>query len=169
MPPRHPVAPLPSQSRDTDTVERWFRRCVEVRDADGAERAIASAVRGGEAPDRVAAMLYAAATDHRYLTTGHVLDFTTKSLEALDHAGWEHAEDVLGSLARMYAEGGRAEESNQWRSPVDLVAILDEAFAQLPDALAGSRQRLDAARRADRPAARRRAAGDRGRPAGRTA
>ena len=139
MPPRHPVAPLPSQSRDTDTVERWFRRCVEVRDADGAERAIASAVRGGEAPDRVAAMLYAAATDHRYLTTGHVLDFTTKSLEALDHAGWEHAEDVLGSLARMYAEGGRAEESNQWRSPVDLVAILDEAFAQLPDALAGSR------------------------------
>ena len=139
MPPRHPVAPLPSQSRDTDTVERWFRRCVEVRDADGAERAIASAVRGGEAPDRVAAMLYAAATDHRYLTTGHVLDFTTKSLEALDHAGWEHAEDVLGSLARLYAEAGRAEESNQWRSPVDLVAILDEAFAQLPDALAGSR------------------------------
>ncbi len=93
MPPRHPVAPLPSQGRDADTVERWFRRCVEVRDAEGAERAIASAVRGGEAPDRVAAMLYAAATDHRYLTTGHVLDFTTKSLEALDHAGWEHAED----------------------------------------------------------------------------
>ena len=141
MPPRHPVAPLPSQGRDADTVERWFRRCVEVRDAEGAERAIASAVRGGEAPGRVAAMLYAAATDHRYLTTGHVLDFTTKSLEALDHAGWEHAEVVLGSLARLYAEADRAEESNQWRSPVDLVAILDEAFALMPEALAGPRQR----------------------------
>ena len=141
MPPRHPVAPLPSQGRDADTVERWFRRCVEVRDAEGAERAIASAVRGGEAPGRVAAMLYAAATDHRYLTTGHVLDFTTKSLEALDHAGWEHAEVVLGSLARLYAEADRAEESNQWRSPVDLIAILDEVFAAMPDALAGPRQR----------------------------
>ena len=141
MPPRHPVVPLPSQGRDADTVERWFRRCVEVRDAEGAERAIASAVRGGEAPGRVAAMLYAAATDHRYLTTGHVLDFTTKSLEALDHAGWEHAEVVLGSLARLYAEADRAEESNQWRSPVDLVAILDEAFALMPEALAGPRQR----------------------------
>ncbi len=141
MPPRHPVAPLPSQGRDADTVERWFRRCVEVRDAEGAERAIASAVRGGEAPGRVAAMLYAAATDHRYLTTGHVLDFTTKSLEALDHAGWAHAEVVLGSLARLYAEADRAEESNQWRSPVDLVAILDEAFALMPDVLAGPRQR----------------------------
>ena len=141
MPPRHPVAPLPSQGRDADTVERWFRRCVEVRDSEGAERAIASAVRGGEAPGRVAAMLYAAATDHRYLTTGHVLDFTTKSLEALDHAGWKHAEVVLGSLARLYAEADRAEESNQWRSPVDLVAILDEAFARMPDALAGPRQR----------------------------
>ncbi len=141
MPPRHPVAPLPSKGRDADTVERWFRRCVEVRDAEGAERAIASAVRGGEAPGRVAAMLYAAATDHRYLTTGHVLDFTTKSLEALDHAGWAHAEVVLGSLARLYAEADRAEESNQWRSPVDLVAILDEAFALTPDALAGPRQR----------------------------
>ena len=141
MPPRHPVAPLPSQGRDADTVERWFRRCVEVRDSEGAERAIASAVRGGEAPGRVAAMLYAAATDHRYLTTGHVLDFTTKSLEALDHAGWAHAEVVLGSLARLYAEADRAEESNQWRSPVDLVAILDEAFARMPEALAGPRRR----------------------------
>jgi nitrite reductase/ring-hydroxylating ferredoxin subunit len=139
MPPRHPVAPLPAQGRDADTIERWFRRCVEVRDAEGAERAIASVVRAGEAPERVASMLYAAATDHRYLTTGHLLDFTTKALEALDHAGWEHAEDVLGSLGAMYADAARAEESNQWRSPVDLVALLDDAFAELPAALAGPR------------------------------
>ena len=113
------MAPLPSQSRDTDTVERWFRRCVEVRDADGAERAIASAVRGGEAPDRVAAMLYAAATDHRYLTTGHVLDFTTKSLEALDHAGWEHAEDRARQPrpdVRRGAAGRRSRTSGAARS-----------------------------------------------------
>ena len=28
------------------------------------------------------------------------------------------------------------EEANAWRNPVDLVALLDDAFAQLPDALA---------------------------------
>jgi hypothetical protein len=46
---------------------------------------------------------------------------------------------VLGSLSRLHAEAGRAEETNQWRSPVDLVAILDAAFAELPAALAAPR------------------------------
>ena len=170
MPPRHPVAPLPSQGRDADTVERWFRRCVEVRDAEGAERAIASAVRGGEAPDRVAAMLYAAATDHRYLTTGHVLDFTTKSLEALDHAGWEHAEVVLGSLARLYAEarpsGGVEPVAQPGRPGRDPGRGLRAAAGRPRPA---RDRRWTPPRRADRAAARRRAAGDRGRAAGRTA
>ena len=61
MPPRHPVAPLPSQVRDADTVERWFRRCVEVRDAEGAERALVSAVRAGASQTELADMLFAAA------------------------------------------------------------------------------------------------------------
>ena len=169
MPPRHPVAPLPSQGRDADTVERWFRRCVEVRDAEGAERAIASAVRGGEAPGRVAAMLYAAATDHRYLTTGHVLDFTTKSLEALDHAGWEHAED-RARQPRPAVRRGRpcggvepvAQPGRPGRDPGRGICA-DAGGPGRPSTA------LDAAGRADRAAARRRAAGDRGRAAGRTA
>src|SRR5262249_53891243 len=88
----------------------------------------------------IADMLFAAATDHRYLTIGHALDFTNKALEALDFAGWDLAEPVLTSLARVLSSGDRMEERNSWRSPVDLVGILHRAFDQLAAALeAGSR------------------------------
>jgi nitrite reductase/ring-hydroxylating ferredoxin subunit len=141
-PPRHPITPLPgAEGRDPDEIERWLREFVEVRDADGAERAIVSAVRSGATSQRVAAMLYAAATDHRYLRAGHLLDFTTKALEALDHIGWDMAESVLGSLAVSYATADRAEESNQWRHPIDLVEIVDDAFTKLVSALRVPRDR----------------------------
>ena len=134
MAPRHLIAPLPgAELGDADAIERWLREFVEVRDGEGAERAIVSAVRSGASGERVAAMLYAAATDHRYLRIGHVLDFTTKALDALDHAGWELAEPVLASLASSYAEADRAEESSQWRHPIDLVAILDAVFVRLDE------------------------------------
>ena len=86
-------------------------------------------------------MLFSAATDHRYLYAGHVLDFTNKAFEALDIAGWSHAEEVLSSLAGGYAGATRMEESNSWRNPVDLVEILHAAFEELPDALESGRDR----------------------------
>ncbi len=135
MPPRFPVRPLPDLTVDVATLKRWFRHFVEVRDAEGAERCLVSAVRAGATPEQMADMLFAAATDHRYITVGHVLDFTNKALEALDQAGWERAEPVLASLAAGYANAQRMEESNAWRSPIDLVAILERAFEQLPGAL----------------------------------
>src|SRR5690606_31459764 len=105
----------------------------EVRDADGAERCIVSALRAGMAPATVADMLFAAATDHRYIDIGHPLDFTNKALEALDATAWENAELVLTSLVRGYAMADRMEESNAWRHPIDLVAMLEAAFERLPD------------------------------------
>ena len=134
--PRFEVGPLPDAPSDPATLKRWFRRFVEVRDATGAERCLLTAVRAGLDQATIADMLFAAATDHRYLSTGHVLDFTNKALEALDSAGWDLAETVIGSLARGYADAGRMEESNAWRRPHDLVAILEEAFQELPDILA---------------------------------
>jgi len=80
-------------------------------------------------------MLFAAATDHRYLDGGHTLDFVNKALEALDLAGWDRAEAVLASLPPQLAGAERMEEANAWRNPVDLVALLGDAFDQLPDAL----------------------------------
>jgi nitrite reductase/ring-hydroxylating ferredoxin subunit len=141
MAPRFPLAPLPGSTADPATLKRWFRRFVEVRDAEGAERCVVSAVRAGADHRALADMLFAAATDHRYLTTGHVLDFTNKAFEALDVAGWDHAELALSSLAPIYADADRMEESNQWRHPVDLVQILDRAFGDLPAALEAGRRR----------------------------
>jgi nitrite reductase/ring-hydroxylating ferredoxin subunit len=133
--PRFPLDPLPSDEVSPGQLARWFRRFVEVRDSEGAERALVSAVRAGASPTELADMLFAAATDHRYLELGHALDFTNKALEALDVAGWEHAEAVLASLPAQIATAQRMEESNSWRNPVDLVALLEGAFEQIYDAL----------------------------------
>lgn len=134
--PRFPLDPLPGGDAEPERLARWFRGFVEVRDAEGAERALVSAVRAGLPPARLADMLFAAATDHRYLDRGHTLDFVEKALEALDVAGWDRAEAVLASLPAQLAGAERMEEANAWRNPVDLVARLEDAFARLPEALA---------------------------------
>ena len=83
----------------------------------------------------MADMLFAAATDHRFIDIGHPLDFTNKALEALDVAGWKYAEPALTSLASAYASAERMEEANEWRHPIDLVALVEGAFEELPAAL----------------------------------
>lgn len=137
MSPRFMIDPLPGHAPDMPTLKRWFRSFVEVRDGEGAERCIVTAVRAGANDRQLAEMLFAAATDHRYIQIGHVADFTNKSLEALDRAGWEpaRAEAVLSSLANAYVNAARQEESNAWRNPIDLIEILENAFAELPDVL----------------------------------
>lgn len=142
-PPRFMVQPLPTPETDLPTLKRWFRQFIEVRDAEGAERCIISAVRAGATDRDMAVMLFAAATDHRYIQIGHVLDFTNKAFEALDVAGWDYAEAALTSLARAYADADRMEEANEWRYPVDLVDILQHAFEELPRVLDYGRRRSD--------------------------
>jgi nitrite reductase/ring-hydroxylating ferredoxin subunit len=132
--PRFPLDPLPSGDAEPAAVARWFRRFVEVRDAEGAERALVSAVRAGQSPTQLADMLFAAATDHRYLDFGHALDFVNKALDALDIAGWDRAEAVLASLPAQIADAQRMEESNAWRNPIDLVDLLEGAFERLSEA-----------------------------------
>ena len=138
-PARFDVRPLPAAGADVPTLARWFRRFVEVRDAEGAERCLVSALHAGAKAGEVAAMMLAAATDHRYLDSGHLLDFTNKAYEALDTAGWAHAETVLTSLASGFAEAERMEESNAWRNPIDLVEIVEGAAAEIPAALDAGR------------------------------
>ena len=130
--PRFPLEPLPGEA-GPERLARWFRSFIEVRDAEGAERALVSAVRAGATPQQLADMLFTAATDHRYLDNGHTLDFINKALEALDVAGWEQAEAVLPSLSAPLAFAERMEEANEWRHPVDLVALLEDAFERLPE------------------------------------
>jgi nitrite reductase/ring-hydroxylating ferredoxin subunit len=143
--PRFAIRPLPGGDKDVATLKRWLRQFVEVRDEEGVERCIATAVRSGARPQELADMLLAAATDHRYIQAGHVLDFTNKALEALDVAGWGDGldEQVLCSLATGYANAERMEESNAWRNPVDLVHILEHAFHGVSGALDAGRRWLE--------------------------
>ena len=150
MPPRFKVSPLPKPWPDLSALKRWFRQFIESRDVQAAERCIVTAVRLGVDNRDIADMLFAAATDHRYLDVGHVLDFTNKALEALDTAGWDNnnnnkelVESVLSSLVSGYANAERMEESNSWRYPIDLIDILEKAFKKLPTVLENGRRRRE--------------------------
>jgi nitrite reductase/ring-hydroxylating ferredoxin subunit len=139
MPPRFVVSPLPEPWPNLATLKRWFRQFIESRDAQAAERCIATAVRLGANSQQMADILFAAATDHRFLDVGHTLDFTNKALEALDELEWEKnkslVESVLTSLVPGYAKAERMEESGSWRHPIDLITILENGFKELPVAL----------------------------------
>ena len=131
--PRFPLDPLSGLvSAGPVRLGRWFRQCIEVRDAEGAERVLVSAVRAGASPEDLADVLFTAATDHRYLDGGHTLDFVNKACEALDTAGWHRAEAVLTALPPQLAFAERMEEASAWRYPADLVALLEDAFERLP-------------------------------------
>ena len=141
QPPRFDIGALPTDGADATTLKRWLRRFVETRDLEGVERCIVSAVRGGADASAMTDMLLAAATDHRFIDAGHTADFTNAAIETLELCGWEHAERVLASLARSYAFASRAEESQSWRHPVDVVTIEEAAFDELPKALEAGRDR----------------------------
>jgi len=139
MSPRFNPRPLPNDETDIPTLKAWFRQFVEVRDAQAGERAIVSALRAGADDVQIADMLFAAATDHRYLDAGHTLDFINKALESVDLAGWDQAELAFTSVVPNLTDARRMEESNAWRKPIDLVLILEKAFLELPGAIAAGR------------------------------
>jgi nitrite reductase/ring-hydroxylating ferredoxin subunit len=132
QPPRFALDPLPTRDVAPARLKTWFRRFVEVRDADGAERVLLTAIASGMPSSGIADMLFAAATDHYFLAGGHTVDFINKACELLDHTGWELAAEVLPSLLRGLTTGTRSEEQNAWRHPIDLVELLEPVFADLP-------------------------------------
>lgn len=140
-PPRFTVRPLPKIESEIKTLKRWFRHFIELRDSDSAERCLVSAIRGKAKPLQIADMMFAAATDHRYLDSGHVLDFTNKAFEALDITGWDLADIVLTSLVPLYAKATRMEERSSWRHPVDLKEILEKSFKEIPSTLESGRKK----------------------------
>ncbi len=132
QPPRFVQEPFSRAEHDPERLDGWFRDCIEVRDRQGGERVLRTAI--AELPnERVVSMLVGAATDHRYLDIGHTMDFINKACETHDHVGWERADDLLPALVPQLADADRSEERSSWRQPVDLAALLDEAFAELPE------------------------------------
>jgi nitrite reductase/ring-hydroxylating ferredoxin subunit len=136
-PPRFAQPPLLSAGQPPARLADWYRRSVETRRADGAERTLVTAVRVASRPE-VEQMMMTATTDHAFLDGGHTLDFTNKAFEALDHLGWDHAA-LLGSLVGQTCSAERAEESGEWNHPRDLAALATVTSERLTVALTSAR------------------------------
>ena len=108
----------------------WYRRFVETRTEDAAERTLATLVAGGDLGAAADAM-FAAVTDHVFIDEGHTLDFTNKAFEAIALLGPALAPDALGSLVSQTCAADRAEESGPWQYPVDLAALAEQGGAAL--------------------------------------
>ncbi len=86
-------------------------------------------------------LLLAAETDRVFADSGHSLDFINKAFECLDLIGWRHAADLLPLVIGEMAEARGADESTQWRQPIDLVALCEGAASELPTLFTVGRNR----------------------------
>ena len=145
-PPNFDLEPLDSSEQRPERYLDWFRRFVDLRSADAAERTLRTAIHIGLSPKSIADMVFAACTDHLFLGGGHSLDFANKAFELLDHIGWEHAEEVLPSLipGGNMVNASRMEESSSWRHPIDLASLLADVYSELEDLIDKGGQRLTA-------------------------
>jgi nitrite reductase/ring-hydroxylating ferredoxin subunit len=135
-PPRFPLQPLEG-GPPAERLSAWYRRFIETRSADAAERTLASAIAtAGDDAATVADMMFAAVTDHVFIDGGHTIDFTNKAFEVLDHLGWDAAADVLPTLVPQTASAARSEERGAWRYPHDLAGLIAEAGQRLPERMA---------------------------------
>jgi nitrite reductase/ring-hydroxylating ferredoxin subunit len=139
-PPRFDQYALGNGKLTKARLKSWFRETCEVRDADGAERCLRTAVAVLD-PEEVVEILLAAATDHLYLNASHTLDFVNKACETLDHVGWDRAEGVLAATVEQFTGADRAEERSEWRQPVDVAALAFEVQDALPDLVAAGEGR----------------------------
>ena len=129
-PPRFPLAPLEA-AVPSGRLLSWYRRFIETRNGDAAERVLATATGQGASGREMVGLMGAAATDHLFLDGGHTIDFTNKAFEVLEHLGWGQAGEVLPTLAHETARAGRAEETGEWRHPDD-IAVMLKALQERP-------------------------------------
>ena len=140
-PPRFALLPL-GRPLPAVRLDGWYRRFIETRAADAAERTLASAVTSLDAA-AVAGIMFSAVTDHVFIDGGHTIDFTNKAFEVLDHLGWDTPPDVLPTMVAQTAAATRSEERGAWRFPHDLAGMIGTAAAGLPDRLAAAADSFD--------------------------
>ncbi len=138
-PTRFQLDPLPTQSIDRERLKSWFRQFIEVRNSDGAERTLLTAIAAGHSPDQIRDLMMSAVTDHFFVNGGHTLDFVNKAFELLENTGWDHASAILPSLVGGMARATRSEEQNAWRAPIDLIALTRPSVDRLSPTLGEAR------------------------------
>ncbi|WP_330630929.1 Rieske (2Fe-2S) protein [Halocatena halophila] len=135
-PPRFQRYAFENRDLSKSRLKSWFRETCEVRDTDGAERCLLTAIETLE-PAAVAEIVFAAATDHRYLDSGHTVDFINTAFETAMELGWEeHAQSALASTVPLITDATRSEELSSWRQPVDIAALCAGANDELDSLVA---------------------------------
>jgi len=143
-PPRRMLRPLPTtQFINQAQLKHWFRLFIEDREAAGAERVLRTAIAAEYSTADLIELLMAGATDHYFLSTGHVIDFTNKAFElyevmttngALPNGESEMREvlaTTLSSVVRPMAMGFRHEEDADWYETIEPQEALFEALLTL--------------------------------------
>ncbi|MGH9139147.1 MAG: Rieske (2Fe-2S) protein [Acidimicrobiales bacterium] len=128
--PRFPVAPLEGEAEPAQ-LARWYRRFIENRLGQSAERVAATGSRID--PTATERFMFAACTDHVFIDDGHVIDYLNKACEAAAAIGDDAWALLLPSVVRAMASATRHEEVSEWREPVDLIPIIDETSSRLTD------------------------------------
>ena len=135
QPPRRERYPLEGADLPLETLKRWLVQWTRVRQRDGAERTLLTAIHQGASPEALCDMLFTAATERFYADGGHVLDECNKAAELLDLIGWEFAADILPTVVGHLTTARGGEEISHWRHPIDVVPALEQAGADLPGLL----------------------------------
>ncbi len=143
-PPRRMLRPLPTaQFTNKQQLKHWFRLFIEDREAAGAERILRTAIADGYPTEDLVELLMAGATDHYFLSTGHVIDFMNKAFELFEvmtadgalPIGETDAHEVLAttlsSVVRPMAMGFRHEEDADWQETIEPQEALFEALPTL--------------------------------------
>src|SRR2546423_12119212 len=139
------LRPLPTTQFTTKAqLKHWFRLFIEDREAAGAERILRTAVAAAYSMEDLVELLLAGATDHYFLSTGHVIDFTNKAFELFEvmtadgalPIGETDTQEVLATtlsaVVRPMAMGFRHEEDADWHEPIERQ---EAVFAALPTRL----------------------------------
>jgi nitrite reductase/ring-hydroxylating ferredoxin subunit len=132
-PTRHDLDGLDGEGFEERQLCRWMFHWTSVRHAQGAERTLLTAVRSGFAPGALNRLIFGPAQVRVYADGGHALDLSNKAFELLDIIGWENAREILPLVVEHLTDSRSEEEESAWRSPIDLVDLIEEAESKLLD------------------------------------
>ena len=133
--PRFAVGALETDDVPVDRLGSWYRRFVDTRSSDAAERTLETALAEPGRLADVETMMFAAVTDHVFIDGGHTIDFTNKAFEAVEHLGKDAAGEILPTLVRQTTAASRSEEFGEWRHPHDHAALAQRTIDALDAAL----------------------------------
>lgn len=115
---------------DLKTLKRWFRKFIQQRDTDAAERILMTLHDRGFDKKVIGDFLFTAATDSYFTGDGHALDFANKTIEALDFIEWKDALEILRPIAVDLVSRERHEETDEW---AEAVPVLEDVFSRLDE------------------------------------